>query len=411
MEHNHFDKILAYVDNSRKDIVALQTLLTSKVAIAPESGGDGELEKCTALEKWLQEHNIHHLERFDAPDSRVSSGIRPNLVATIEGEHDEYTTWVMSHLDVVPVGEMSLWNSNPWEVIEKDDSLYGRGVEDNQQGLCSSVVAALAFVHNDIKPKNTVKLLFVADEEVGSAYGIQYLLREHNLFRKQDLIIIPDAGDSKGESIEVAEKTGFPLKFTITGKQGHGSRPDLCANACLAGSALSLSLHDLENHFNKKDSLFESDYSTFQPTKREANVPNFNTVPGEDVFYMDCRILPCYDLSEVRSEIQRRIAVVENQYKVKIVCEEEKVKKTPPTSVDAPVVLALTKALSALRSVTARPVGIGGGTVAAYLRLEGFDAAVWSTLGETAHMPNENSSLKNTIDDAKIFAYIFGGIE
>ena len=407
----NFSILETYLDNSKEMLVELQTLLTSIPAIAPESGGDGELEKSIALEKWLKEKGFANIEHFDAPDSRVSSGIRPNMVATIEGENDDRTIWIMAHLDVVPVGEISHWNTDPWTVVEKDGKLYGRGVEDNQQGLVSGVIAALAFLENNIKPQNTVKLLFVADEEVGSAMGIQYLLKEHNLFRKQDIIIIPDGGDPKGETIEVAEKTGYPLTITVRGQQVHGSRPDLGSNACLAASALSLRLNDLENVFDKKDPIFESDYSTFQPTKREANVPNFNTIPGEDVFWMDCRILPCYDIADIQAEVKKRIAEVEKQYNVTVICEEGNVKKTPATPVDAPVVIELQKALKEIRGIEGKPIGIGGGTVGAYLRLEGFYAAVWSTLDDTMHSPNENSSIKNTIDDAKIFAYIFGGKE
>ena len=409
MNSKQFNAILTTLEAAKSTIIELQTLLTSIPAMAPESGGDGELEKSIALEKWLRKKGFKDIEHFDAPDSRVTSGIRPNMVATIEGENDDRTIWIMAHLDVVPVGEISHWHTDPWTVVEKDGKLYGRGVEDNQQGLVSGVVAALAFLDNNVKPKNTVKLLFVADEEVGSAMGIQYLLKAHNLFRQQDIIIIPDGGDPKGETIEVAEKTGYPLIITVRGQQVHGSRPDLGSNACLAASALSLKLNDLENVFNKKDPIFESDYSTFQPTKREANVPNFNTIPGEDVFWMDCRILPCYEIADVQAEIKKRIAEIEKQYNVSVICKEENVKKTPATPVDAPVVIELQKALKAMRGIEGKPIGIGGGTVGAYLRLEGFHAAVWSTLEDTMHSPNENSSIKNTIDDAKIFAYIFGG--
>ncbi len=409
MDSKQFDTIVTFIDNSKDTIINLQTVLTAIPAIAPESGGQGELEKCIALEKWLKENGIVNLERFDAPDSRVESGIRPNLVATIDGQNDDRTIWIMAHLDVVPVGELSHWNTDPWTVVEKDGKIYGRGVEDNQQGLVSGVVAALSFLKNNIVPKNTVKLLFVADEEVGSTMGIQYLLENHSLFRKQDIIIIPDGGDPKGEMIEVAEKTGYPLKIAVKGQQVHGSRPDLGSNACLAASALALQLNDLENVFNKIDPIFESNYSTFQPTRREPNVPNFNSIPGEDVFWMDCRILPCYDLKDIRTEIDKRIAEVEKKYNVSVLLEEGNTKKTPATPVDAPVVVEIQKALKELRGIEGKPFGIGGGTVGAYLRLEGFNAAVWSTLEETMHMPNENSSIKNTLDDAKVFAYIFGG--
>jgi len=53
--------------------------------------------------------------------------------------------------------------------------------------------------------------------------------------------------------------------------------------------------------------------------------------------------------------------------------------------------------------VDAKPIGIGGGTVGAYLRNQGFDCVVWARLDETAHQPNESAALANIIGDAKVF--------
>ncbi len=401
-----FETLSSTIEASRKEMIELETLLTSVQALAPESGGQGELEKCKKLESWLTANGITKLERFDAPDSRVESGIRPNLVATIDGQSDDYSVWVMAHMDVVPTGELSLWQTDPWKVVEKNGRLYGRGVEDNQQGLVSGVFAALAFLRNGVKPSHTVKLLFVADEEVGSAYGIIYLLKNYNLFRKDDLIIIPDGGDSKGETIEVAEKNLMWLKIRTIGRQSHGSRPDEGANAFLANCALAVRLNAMEKTFTKRDPLFAPDYSTFQPTKKEPNVPNVNTIPGEDIFYMDCRILPCYKLDDVRKEVRRIMDEVEAEYKVKITWTEEQAVESPATPKDAPVVQKLTEAIAAVSGRKAYPIGIGGGTVGAELRIHGFNAAVWGTLDETAHQPNEYCILENMINDAKVLAYL-----
>lgn len=401
-----FETLTSTIESSRNEMIELERLLTSVQALAPESGGQGELEKCEKLASWLTAHGITKLERFDAPDSRVASGIRPNLVATIDGQSDDYTVWVMAHMDVVPTGEISLWKTDPWQVVEKDGRLYGRGVEDNQQGLVSGVFAALAFLKNGVKPSHTVKLLFVADEEVGSAYGICWLLKNHDLFRKDDLIIIPDGGDSKGETIEVAEKNLLWLKIRTVGKQSHGSRPDEGANAFLANCALAMKLNEMEQTFSKRDPLFAPDYSTFQPTKKEPNVPNVNTIPGEDVFYMDCRILPCYTLDDVRKEVRRIMDGVEAEYGVKITWTEEQAVESPATPEDAPVVQKLTEAIAAVSGRKAYPIGIGGGTVGAELRIHGYKAAVWGTLDETAHQPNEYCILDNLVNDAKVLAYV-----
>lgn len=390
-------------------MVALESLLTSNPALAPENGGQGEIKKAEALIAWLKENGFSDssIERFDSPDNRVESKTRPNIVVTIPGASDEYSVWSMCHLDVVPVGEISLWQTDPWRVVEKDGKIYGRGVEDNQQGLVSSVFALLSLLKNGIKPSHTVKLLFMADEEVGSKYGIIWLLENTNLFRKNDIILIPDGGDSKGETIEVAEKNILWLKFHLKGKQSHGSRPDQGNNACVAANDLSMRLFALQKFFDRRDKLFEPDYSTFQPTMRYANVQGVNIIPGEEVFCIDSRILPCYSINQVLAKIEETISEVESEYKVEICYEILQSSESPATSVDSPVVKKLSEALKAVHGIKSRTIGIGGGTVGAELRRKGFDCAVWSTLDECAHMPNEYCVIENMEKDAETLAYMF----
>ena len=68
--------------------------------------------------------------------------------------------------------------------------------------------------------------------------------------------------------------------------------------------------------------------------------------------------------------------------------------------------MKLKAALKQLRGVDAKPVGIGGGTVGAHFRRKGMDTAVWSTLDDMAHQPNEYCKIGNIVDDAKVFAYV-----
>lgn len=409
MNETNKKELFSYINESKKEMVQLETLLTSYPALAPENGGQGESEKAAALVEWLKSQGIKEsqIEEFDAPDSRVKSGKRPNVVVTIPGKKNDYNIWVMAHLDVVPIGNLKLWNTDPWKVVEKDGKLYGRGVEDNQQGLVSAVFAGLAFIKNNIKPSHTVKLLFMADEEVGSAYGIIWLLHNTKIFGKNDIYLIPDGGDKQGITIEVAEKNILWLKINVKGKQCHGSRPDQGNNACLAACALSLKLNDLQNVFNKKDSLFSPDYSTFQPTMRLSNVEGVNIIPGEDIFFMDCRILPCYPIAQVLEEIEKRIAEVEKKYNVKITYETPQKSESPATPVDSAVVKKLAAAIKKVHGLDAKTIGIGGGTVGAELRREGFPCVVWSTMDELAHMPNEYCIIENIIKDALTLAELF----
>jgi succinyl-diaminopimelate desuccinylase len=408
------ERIFNFIDNNGPLAVDLETGLTKYPAISPENDGNGELDKCEFLENWLKGQGFTQLRRYDAPDGRAKGGVRPSLVVTIPGKADGRRVWIMSHLDVVPPGEPSLWKSDPWTVIQKDEGdgrglrLIGRGVEDNQQGLVASVIAALALVKQNIVPEHTVKLLFVADEENGSHYGIQWLLENTpELFQQGDMFLIPDGGDPKGETIEIAEKHLVWIQFKTIGLQAHGSRPDQGANAHLAGAEMAVRLHEeLSRKFNDHDPLFEPDYSTFQPTKKEANVPNINTIPGDDVFCMDMRILPRYPVKSVLAEIDRIKAEVETKRKVKISYTLIQNMESVSTPADAPLVRLLSRIVKEVYKVDTRPIGIGGGTVGAYLRNAGMDSVVWSRMDDTAHQPNEYALLANILGDAKVMALL-----
>jgi succinyl-diaminopimelate desuccinylase len=310
----------------------------------------------------------------------------------------------MSHLDVVPPGDISLWHTDPYTLTEKDGKIYGRGVEDNQQGLVSSVFAALALLKNGVTPARDFNLLFAADEEVGSAYGIETVLREHgDLFHKGDSFLVPDSGRPDGSMIEIAEKTILWLRFSIEGKQCHGSMPQLGINAFVAGSALVVRLADaLPKKFSRSEAIFEPPFSTFCPTRKEANVPNVNTIPGLDVFWMDCRILPSQNADEVLAEIDSISSTVEAEYKVKVKREIFQRKASVPTPADCALVGSLKKAVKDVYGTDARVQGVGGGTVGAYLRNAGYDTVIWSAIEETCHMPNEYCVINNMINDAKV---------
>jgi succinyl-diaminopimelate desuccinylase len=417
------DKLEGFIKSREALAVELETELTRRPAISPGSGGEGELEKCEFLETWLKSHGITALERYDAPDERAKGGVRPNLIATLPGGNDKAPRlWIMSHLDVVPPGDASLWESDPWTVIRRDDGprgprLIGRGVEDNQQGLVSSVLAALAVQELGLTLPRTVKLLFAADEEEGSHYGIDWLLKNQGsaagdkpvpkLFRQDDMVLIPDGGDPKGETIEIAEKNIIWARFAVKGLQAHGSRPDQGANAFLAGSDLAVRLHyGLSEKFAARDPLFEPDYSTFQPTKKEANVPNINTLPGEDVFYMDMRVLPRYPVKDILAEIDRIKTEVEAQHGVTITCKTLQTGESKPTPPDAPLIKLLSQTVERVYAVKPRLIGIGGGTVGAHLRNVDISCAVWSRMDDTAHQPNEYTLVENLLGDAVVMALL-----
>jgi succinyl-diaminopimelate desuccinylase len=403
-----FQKIAKRIESYRDQMIDMQIKLCSLPAISPTSGGEGEAKKAEVLLDFLKEIGLTDIQVIKAPDMDAPSGYRPNILALRKGKSSSKTIWIMTHMDVVPPGELSLWEGNPFQAWVKEGKIYGRGVEDNQQDMVASVFALKAFLEEGINPLYDVGIALVADEETGSGKGIEYVLEHSRAFRKQDLIIVPDAGNEEGTMIEVAEKSILWLKFKTLGKQAHGSTPEKGINSFKAASFLVTELDKLNQLFSEKDPLFSPPTSTFEPTKKEANVPNINTIPGEDIFYMDSRLLPRYTIEEVEAKIKEMMGKIENEFGVKIAMEEnQKAPAALPTPADAPVVHALKKAIKAVYGKEGKAVGIGGGTVAALFRMADYEAACWAKMDETAHQPNEYCIIDNMIGDSKVFVHIF----
>jgi succinyl-diaminopimelate desuccinylase len=404
-----FEKISKRIDSYREQMIALQVRLTAIPALGPENGGDGELKKAVFLESFLRDAGFGDIGRCDASDSRVSSGIRPNLITRLPGKNPGRTVWILTHTDIVPPGERDLWEGDPYGAFVKDGRIYGRGTEDNQQDLVASLFAAKAFLDEGISPESDVALAFVADEETASVYGLPHVLQSmRSAFRTGDWILVPDFGNREGSLIEVAEKSLLWLKIRTRGKQCHASTPGEGINAFVAASHLVVRLRDLYRRYPLSDPVFVPPESTFEATRKEANIPNVNTVPGDDVFYLDCRILPAYTVEGVKETIREIAAGVEKEFGVSVEISPVQEHQAPEaTAPDAPAVRALRSALKAVYGIEGKPTGIGGGTVAAFFRREGLPAVVWSKTNSTFHQANENCIIDNMMGNAKVYAHLF----
>lgn len=403
------EEILAHVAGYGEQIIEAQRQLVAVPALGPTNGGQGELAKAELVQGWLADLGLA-VARVDAPDPRVEAGLRPNLVATLAGGGGP-KVWVLSHLDVVPVGDPALWTGDPWGLRVEGDRLYGRGVNDNHHGLVASFFGVKALVEMGVAPPGQVGLILVSDEETGSLYGLDHVLQARpELFGPEDLIVVPDVGDTDSSLIEVAEKSIFWLKVEVRGRQVHASTPDRGVNALTAAARMMVAVREIKARFPERDELFTLPVTSMEPTRHDAGVENINTIPGREVFYVDCRVLPEIDLDRVEAAFAEAFGEIARQEGVELALSVvQRLQAPPATPADAPVVGALKAAIARVHGVQARPGGVGGGTVAAFFRKRGLPVAVWYTDNHTAHMPDEWTSLTALIRDAQVFALLGAG--
>ena len=411
------EKASKEVEKLRDEMVETLVELIKIPAISPDYGYEGEYDKAQRLLEIIKDWPFDRVEVYNAPDERAKNGVRPNILAYYYGENrDSERLWILTHLDVVPPGDLSKWTvTEPFKPIVKDGKVYGRGSEDNGQSLVASLYAVKALMNLGIRPKKTIILAFVSDEETGSKYGIDWLMKNHpELFREDDLVLVPDGGNEEGTFIEVAEKGILWFRLTVKGMQVHASMPDKGLNAHRVALDLAYNLDKhLHEKYNEKDELFEPPESTFEPTMDGNPADSPNIIPGEHSVTFDCRVLPEYSVDDILKDVESLVEEVKAKYRKEIngrtlpeidVKILQRADPAPPTDPNSEIVLLLKEALKRLRGKEAKVGGIGGGTFAAFFRRLRIPAVVWATLDETAHQPNEYAKIDNMVKDAKVMA-------
>lgn len=381
-------------------------------AISPHNGGTGEEAKIQELRTIIDSLGLKDakltIERVD--DEVSPTGNRPSLFLEYPGRQSRRLC-ILAHVDVVPEGDRSAWTLDPYSPEVRGSRLYGRGVSDNGTCLVSALYALKALADAGITPEYTVLLAFVADEEMGSHYGLEPLL-ERGLFRQDDLVVVPDSGNDSGDFIEIAEKAMLRFAFTVLGKQVHASLPHKGLNACRVANMLAYEVDEaLHKAFIEEDDTFDPPFSTFEPTRRAANVPAVNIVPGREKFEFDCRVLPCVPLDDVIAVAEKVRRDVEARTGAKIELVPDRLDSAPNTSPESEVCRMLAKSVRKVLGIEPKTGGVGGGTFAAFFRKKGIPAVVWSQeSGGVAHQPDEFTEIEYLVNNAKVFALMMAGM-
>ncbi|WP_439957814.1 dipeptidase [Micromonospora echinofusca] len=119
----------------------------------------------------------------------VRSGGQPAVIGKRPAPPGAPTVLLYAHHDVQPVGDRALWESEPFEPVERDGRLYGRGAADDKAGIMAHVAALRAF--GDALPVGVV--LFIEGEEEYGSDSLERLLAEHRDEIASDVIVIADS--------------------------------------------------------------------------------------------------------------------------------------------------------------------------------------------------------------------------
>jgi cysteinylglycine-S-conjugate dipeptidase len=122
--------------------------------------------------------------RLDLP------GTAPVVTGQIPAPDGAPTVLLYSHYDVVGAGDESEWDTPPFEPIERDGALFGRGAADTKSNVMAHVGALRAWGG---QPPVGIKLCIEGHEEIGSGALPGYPAADPDLFGA-DALVIADMG-------------------------------------------------------------------------------------------------------------------------------------------------------------------------------------------------------------------------
>jgi acetylornithine deacetylase/succinyl-diaminopimelate desuccinylase-like protein len=156
---------------------------------------------------------------------------KQNLVVRLHGTGAKKPVLLIGHLDVVEAKRED-WSTDPFQLVEKDGWFYGRGSLDMKSPDAIMVATLLRLKQEGFRPARDIILALTADEEGGTANGVQWLLAHHRelvdaqfVINGDDYSVILEDGKPKFFQVVGTEKLYADYQLTVLGPGGHSSQP------------------------------------------------------------------------------------------------------------------------------------------------------------------------------------------
>ncbi|MDO4339521.1 MAG: Sapep family Mn(2+)-dependent dipeptidase [Eubacteriales bacterium] len=444
-----YDRLSAFVDGIMPEFfedLRVQISIPS-VEGAPEEGAPFGTEVARSLE-----HLLSIAEKMGFKTVNYEG-----YVGVIEWGEGEEMLGILSHVDVVPAGDLSAWDTDPFEMTEKDGFLVGRGIADDKGPLLSCLYGMYALKQMGLKPGKRVRFIVGTNEETG--WGCIRYYKEHRL-EQPDASFSPDGmftvvnrekgiytGDfsrkvasdveiSAGEASNLVPAHASAVLGADCDKEAlmsavkeyggelavtDGGEVTVACKGCNAPS------HTPENGVSAITALLKILEKAGNPEIRNAASDLLAAADGTDgaSLGIDCEDKPSGRLTlnlglltlkdgvmnaafDIRTPVTKDIRSIADVAETKLAaagftCTARRIKEPLYVPEDTPLIKDLCKVYETATGTEAVLYSIGGGTYArAFPNCVCF-GAVYPDEKLTVHSPNERTLIKNIIQNIKMY--------
>lgn len=280
-------------------------LQLTKELIRIESTDPGTYETTISdwIFRWLSELPNIKLQREEVLPGRF------NLMAELPGTDPKASALVfICHMDTVVIGDG--WTMPPFDAIEQDGKIYGRGACDMKSGLacCMSAFAFAAeqYAASDrvFKPSRTIRLICTVDEE-DFMRGSEAAIRS-GWISADDWIL--DSEPTNGQ-IQVAHKGRTWFEISVDGHTAHASTPWKGADAIAAMAEI---IRHIRRTIQEAPSHPDLGISTVTFGQITGGYRPY-VVPDSCKLWIDMRLVPPTNTDRAEQIVKAAIALAEKE--------------------------------------------------------------------------------------------------
>ncbi len=401
------DRVLAEVEAARDEIVAFTAEMIRIPTVNPPGACYRECAELIGHRLEMTGLAVEYVEAEGRPE-HTAEHPRVNVVGRGAARPGRPRLHLNGHFDVVPPGEE--WTVDPFAGVVREARIYGRGASDMKSGIAAAVFAVEALRRAGVELAGAVDISATVDEESGGFAGVAHLC-EAGIISSDDTryAIIPEPfGPAR---VCLGHRGVYWFDVIAHGHEAHGSMSHLGRSAIEDMGAL------LEAFRTRLAPELATRLSALPVVPEPSRRPslNVNAITGGQagettqspcvadrcVATFDRRFIPEETFEEVRAEIARLIAAVEDDDPERRFTIEERMVVHPTSAPPgSPLVAALSRAVE---TAVGRPPELvaspGTYDQKHFARIAGIEHCVAYGPGplEEAHQPDESCAIDDLV--------------